>query len=310
MKPRTFGSALLLLALLVASTWAQTPAVVPTPTPAIVPKIVTPPAPPQIITPPVVNPTPAPLTPPTPEDDSPRIEILATIGGEVITTHPVELNIGRKLTLVVKGIAGFEPGPVAWSMNQPSADADADPTDSHRMTFSAPTDSVWLFSASVNNPDATLAPLVVQRWVVVGRGPIPPPIVDPVDPPKPPVVVDPVVPTVGPFRALIVTDTDSLGDLPKAQRDALQSIALSNYLGAHCIKEPDSTPSWRSWDDSFTDDQITDGDWLGLYRQALAERKDGKPWVCIWNPAGKLIGSQAFPATEAEALAFFRKFGG
>lgn len=295
------------------STVARGDEIKPTPSATVVPKIVTPPGPPQIITPPLVTPTPAPPLTPTVEDDSPKIEIVATIGGEIITEHPVKLPIGRKLTLVVKGVKGFEPGPVTWSLNEVCSDADADPTDSHRMTFSAPIDSVKLFTASCNNPDAKLAPIVVQKWVVIGLGPQPPPDVVP---PKPPVVVDPVDPPddstkiVGPFRALIVRDTDSDGELPKAQRDALQAISVSAYLNAHCVKEPDATPSWRNWDDSYTDEQITDRDWRDLYRKALTERQDGKPWVCIWDNAGKLIGSSAFPGTEPDALAYLRKFGG
>lgn len=205
------------------------PAVVPTPSPTVAPKIVTPLGPPQIITPPLVTPTPAPPLQPTPEDESPKIEIIASIGGESITEHPVKLPIGRKLTLLAKGVKGFEPGPVSWSMNETSADADADPTDSHRMTFSSPVDSVWLFTASVNNPDATLAPLVVQKWVVVGRGPQPPPDVVPPKPaPTPTPTPNPV--TTGSKRVIVIRE--SLEPSPEMGRliVLMQSGPIGEYM--------------------------------------------------------------------------------
>jgi hypothetical protein len=192
-------------------------------------------------------------------------------------------------------------------MNEASPDADADPSDSHRLTFSAPKDSVWLFTASVNNPDATLAPIVVQRWIVVGHGPRPPPA------PKP----DPVDPDVDPepkpvpagFRVLILRDQDKDHQLPREQYAAIQSPVIRNYLTANCDKESDGSPAFRSWDDSYTDDQITDGDWLPKYREALADSGGKLPWVTIWHGSQKGY-SKELPANETALLDLFKKNGG
>lgn len=254
-----------------------------------------------------------------PSDDIPVVDPLRTplainvaIRGSVQGDLVVNAPVGQLLELTLTGDGAAEAGPVFWTYSEAIPDR-SERDEGHWVGLTFPPDvagKAYLLQAAINGPEKG-PPLVALRWIVVsGLGPQPPPVVDPVDPdakpPKPPVNPS----AVGPFRALIVYDTDSLGSMQKPQRDALQSSAVGAYLSAKCIKEIDGTPSWRSWDDSFTDDQITDGDWLPLYRKTLSEQQGGKPWLCVWNPKGELIGSKPVPATEDELLALLRSFGG
>lgn len=242
-----------------------------------------------------------PLTP-TPDPLTKPFAIVATSRGAVLGDLIVRPEVGHLLKLTLEGLPESA-DPVFWTYSEVIPDRE-ERDGGKWVGLSFPPDSsgkAYLVQAAVNG-EAGKPPLVAMRWLVVaGKGPQPPPVI------VPPVPVDPAV--AGPFRAIIIRDTDADGDLPKAQRNALQSIAVSAYLNAKCVKESDGTPSWRSWDDSYDDDQITDGDWLPLYRQALADRKSGGPWLCIWRD-GKLIHSKEFPGTEDETLALLRRFGG
>ncbi len=266
-------------------------------------------------TPPGTQPAPlvAPLlVPPDSSDDEPKVDdlkpkpaIVVEIGGEVVTAEVVSVNVGQLVEVKPQGAA--DGVLVRWNFS--SAIKYKTKRDlGHYLAFTFTPDDVGrvILLGAVWNGDPNGFAAGPMRWIVVsGHGPQPPPVVDPNVPPKP--VVDPA--TVGPFRALIVTDTDGLGDLPRAQREAIQSAAVMNYLNAKCVKESDGVPSWRNWDDSFTDDQITDGDWLPIYRATLKKRTDAKPWVSIYRN-GVEIHSAEYPASEDEALALFKRFGG
>lgn len=294
--------AAVLLALLVSScqSHAQQPQTPPVDNPPVI-------APPVVVKPDSdepVTPTPDPLTK--------QFAIVATSRGAVLGDLIARPEVGHLLKLTLEGLPESA-DPVFWTYSETIPDRD-ERDNGKWVGLSFPPEvagKAYLIQAAVN-AEAGKAPLVAMRWIIVsGKGPQPPPVVDPVDPdtkpPKPP-VVDPA--TVGPFRALIVRDTNSDGDLTQAQRNAVQSAAVVAYLTAKCVKESDGTPSWRSWDDSFDDDQITDGDWLPLYRQALSERKSStKPWLCIWRD-GKLIHSAELPGTEDDTLTLLKKFGG
>jgi hypothetical protein len=271
---------------------------------------ITPPGPPLVIVP-VVPPAPAP-TPapdsvdPSPDDLKPPFAIKATIGGEIIGDEHVSLPVGRLLVLEVQGVPGEGRPSIAWALNAPSTDVSVREGGWY-VTFAAPVQGNWLFTAAVNNHDVAGPPLVAQRWVKVGHGPQPPPGPEPgptpVDPPKP----EPDT-TVG-FKVLILRDQDRDGSIPLAQYTAIQSRDVRGYLTTNCDKEPDGAPAWRSWDDSYTDEQITDGDWLPRYRKALADSNGTLPWVTIWGDTG-VKTSEKLPANEADLLALLKRYKG
>jgi hypothetical protein len=288
-----FLLAILLASLLAAGSHAQAPQ--------------TPPGPPLVITPPVPQPTPiTPAVVPTPDDLAPAFTIVASIGGEIIGDEVVTLPVGRLLTLTVQGVPGESSAAIAWAMNDKSADLSVRESG-HYLTFTAPIPGNWLFTAAVNNPDVAGPPLLAQRWIRVGHGPQPPPGPEPgptpVDPPKP----EPD--TTAGFKVLIVRDQDQDGSIPRTQYTAIRSSAIQNYLTANCDKESDGAPAWRSWDDSYTDEQITDGDWVTRYRKSLADSNGKLPWITIWGDTG-VKTSEALPADTESVLALLKRYNG
>lgn len=160
---------------------------------------ITPPGPPLVIVPtvpPAPQPTPAPdSVDPSPDDLKPVFAIVASIGGEIIGDEHVALPVGRLLVLEVQGVPGEGKPSIAWAMNAPSTDVSVREGGWY-VTFAAPVPGNWLFTAAVNNPDVAGPPLLAQRWVKVGHGPQPPPVVVDPDAPTPdvPTPVTPVTP--------------------------------------------------------------------------------------------------------------------
>jgi hypothetical protein len=233
---------------------------------------VTPPGPPLVIVP-VVPPAPAP-TPavdpqPTPDDLKPVFTIKASIGGEIIGDEVVTLPVGRLLVLEVQGVPGEGRPSIAWALNAPSTDVSVREGGWY-VTFAAPVQGNWLFTAAVNNPDAVGPPLVAQRWVKVGHGPQPPPVVDPSVPQTPvePDAPTPVEPT-DPSKITAVTyvyEKDD-GPVPSGVMVALDVLNRRGILAT-------------TFEDDTTDG---DGDVPTQYAVALkaAKEKGDKPALVI-----------------------------
>jgi len=173
----------------------------------VMPLPVTPPGPPQVIVPPIPGPTPAPVDPDSvPDDLKPIFTIKATIAGEVQAGEIVTLPVGRLLVLTVEGLPSEARPAVTWAMNAKCVDVSVR-EDGYYVTFTAPVDGNWLFTAAVNNPEPAGPPLVAQRWVVVGHGPRPPPGPMPPEPPGPEPEPAPPTPQVGKRLIVIVSES-------------------------------------------------------------------------------------------------------
>lgn len=131
-------------------------------------------------------------------------------------------------------------------------------------------------------------------------GPQPAPL-----PPAP--IVVPITPA--PLAVVIVKDNSKLSDLPSEQLAALMSGTLRDYCKSHCRLGPDGkTPEFRTyeWD---TDTKLESKDIQDLFSDAVSHGKaSGAPWLAVSN--GKAGFSGPFPATETEALAVLKKYGG
>jgi hypothetical protein len=207
-----------------------------------------PPGPPQIITPPAPVVLTKPTTAPTEDDLKVPFAIVATVGGEVQTDPVVQLAPGDLLTLTLEGDVTKleEMSKVAWTSNRSSKNFSNYPIGGGHATFShrldaGETHAVFLFSAAVNNPDATAAPLIAQRWVVVGLGPIPPPVTTPTKPTTPttpPVVVDPSVPPVTPTitAAYWIFEKDDGAVAPYVQT-AIDRLMREKKIDARTIED-------------------------------------------------------------------------
>jgi hypothetical protein len=247
---------------------------------------------------------------PTPEVP---FEIVATVGGKIIEEDHVALPVGKLLTFKVRGLATLpvDGGPVpavAWTLNQPTDDLSVYPADGHHLTFTAPADGVYLFHAAINNPDPFGAPLVAQRWVVVGKGS--PTIDEPTTPTDPAPAPQPPKPSTAPvdlpgFRALLLFEAG------EGMPDAFASHDVADYLNAKTVKGEDGeTPEWRRHDDDTP--MKGDFDSWEAYRAAApadcgrAAFPDG--YVVTGNGAEGYAGPA--PKDAADLLALLKKYGG
>lgn len=309
---RRLFAALALVAIMAAPVGSQTPEASPTVPPlqksasgeAQSQPLVVPAGESQLITPPVpVNvPTTAPNTNPIPDTlEPPKFSIVAMIGKTPVDSEVVALPIGRMLRLTLTGSVATETqAAVTWSSNRTSEDF-SDVNEGRYCTFCAPEPGVWLFTASINNPEPLGRAVVAQRWVVVGGvvPDTPPPVVDPNVPPAP---VPPVVVTPG-FRALL------LYEAKKGMPDAYASPDVAAYLNSHCAKSADGVLEWRRPD--ITDKLEGDYDTITALRSVVPAGVE--QWVVI-GANGRVAYSDKPPQDDdgdgAELLALLKKHGG
>jgi len=135
------------------------------------------------------------------------------------------------------------------------------------------------------------------------------PLPSPAPIPAPPVPI--VVPIVtAPLRVVIVKDNATLQRLPPAQFVAVNSAKVRDYCKTHCQMGPDGkTPEFRAyeWD---TDTQAQSQAIQDAFAEALrgGGKSSGVPWLVVNNGSAGYSGP--FPATEAEAIALLKKYGG
>ncbi len=124
--------------------------------------------------------------------------------------------------------------------------------------------------------------------------------------PKPDVPVVPILSEE--FTVLILEDRESNRSLPKPQLDALQSVAILEYLDRKCAKVG-GFPEWRKWDDNLTPERIAEDEpWKARYLQAYKDSNGVRPWLYATN--GRAAISIKFPADEASLMAELKKLGG
>lgn len=146
----------------------------------------------------------------------------------------------------------------------------------------------------------------VDFAVVIGTPPVvvTPPGPGPVNPPLP----SPGTPLTG-MRVLILQESSPSQALPKPLRDALQSPAVGQYLDSKAM-DTSGLRRWRRLDPSVTTANLPKA-WQDL--RAAATPMGDQPWVVVAGLVGgveTIVASVPYPATEAEALEFFKKWGG
>lgn len=141
---------------------------------------------------------------------------------------------------------------------------------------------------------------ITRILIDIGAAPQPPPP-GPVDPPDPEPVV--VVPTG--FRVMFVYDTAA--NLTTAQQSVLYSPAITKYLTDKCVKSDSGIPEWRKWSkDVVVSDR--ESKTIAAMWTALKPTLGPLPQLAIHaNGQGHVF---PLPATEAEALALLKKYGG
>jgi len=150
----------------------------------------------------------------------------------------------------------------------------------------------------------------VDFEVVVGNPPVvvvPPPGPGPVNP------QEPVSPVAG-MRVLTIWESDT--PLPKDYNDSLTSKEVVDYLAQKCLKGPDGkTPERRTFDEDVSLSQLPKPwqDLRAALPQTLPLSADGTyqvPHVAIGDSSGAVVFKGPHPKPAADALTFFKKYGG
>jgi hypothetical protein len=145
--------------------------------------------------------------------------------------------------------------------------------------------------------------------VVVGNPPPPVVVVPPVNPTDPPVVPTPLAG----MRVLVITESDT--PLPKGVIDAMNSVSVMSYLRAKCLKGSTGYPEARiGLDDDLSLTNLSKP-WQDLRASLPAQvplNANGQPipQLAIGDSSGSVVFKGPYPATEADAMALFTKFGG
>jgi hypothetical protein len=161
------------------------------------------------------------------------------------------------------------------------------------------------------NAKGDVASDIAVCWVIIGDpAPLPPGPTPPGPNPPDPQPPGPTLPLTG-MRVLILEETAHRPRLSRAQQVALTSPAVRSYLSSKCPNGIDGqTPEWRllDVDQSLANESPA---WQQLRSASKAPRPlpDHKPWVVIAGSSGVAFDGP-YPATEAEAVALFTKYGG
>lgn len=160
---------------------------------------------------------------------------------------------------------------------------------------------------------------IATSWLVIGTpappGPVPP---TPPVPPVPPVPPNPPAPAPIPaagFRVVILHETAAA--IPEAQEQVLNSPEIISYLVQHAAKDPNGAPSFRIWDDDYTEAQLinTPPYLKTAYLTAQKARPDNVPWIVVsdgTNGESRELPGKGKPYAEAlaDTLTLLKKYGG
>lgn len=139
--------------------------------------------------------------------------------------------------------------------------------------------------------------------------PVPP--VPPVPPPVPPAPPSPI-PAEG-FRVLFLHETippSAAEQLPEAQEAIFTNPEIYQYLTTKTAKDANGQPSWRIWDDDYTEQQLVNVPpyFKVSYLNAVRLKKPNEPWVIVGN--GTSGESVALPKDSQDTLILLKKYGG
>src|SRR5581483_8232697 len=106
------------------------------------------------------------------------------------------------------------------------------------------------------------------------------------------------------LRVLIVYESSTLSQLPKAQAGILTDGNLRAYLTSHCVTGADGkTADWRIWDKD-----VNTAAESPVWQRVMARPKASIPWIVIGDGSAGFEG--ALPADSVSPLALVQKFGG
>lgn len=255
--------------------------------------------PPVIAPPVVVKPNADDPVVPTPDPLTKPFAIVATSRSEVLGDLIAKPEVGHLLELTLDGLPA-DAGPVFFTYSDVIPDrSERDSGKWVGLTFPPETaGKAYLVQAAVNS-ESGKPPLVAMRWLVVsGKGPQPPPVVDPVDPVQPD--VKPVPTPSKDFRVLIYEETTDRGNLTAPQRAIFTAKAIRDYMTANGVKTNGQADGFRVFDDD-SDLSLESAEWRAMATEA---KKFASPNITVARNG--VLKTYQFPANVDEALSIIQ----
>lgn len=152
--------------------------------------------------------------------------------------------------------------------------------------------------------------LSITKVVLGGLVPTPPTPPGPIPPgPGPDPTPSPSPISVTGFRVMILHEASPQTKQTEALQAIASSPAIHAYLNSRCVKESNGQPSWRVWDDDYSDEDLKNAPdyWRSAYRIAVSKKQGDQGWIVIGTDKGGT--SEPLPATVEATLALLKKWG-
>ena len=108
------------------------------------------------------------------------------------------------------------------------------------------------------------------------------------------------------MRVLILEETSPKTPLPHEQSVALRSLAVHAYLDSKTLMDSQGGLGWRKFDPDSSLVNLPK-EWQDIRAKLKPELF---PWLAIADSSGRIAFEGPYPATEADAVAFLKKYGG
>lgn len=131
---------------------------------------------------------------------------------------------------------------------------------------------------------------ITRRLIDCGKGPIPPPDVEP----EP----EPDVPP-GPQTLRVIMAFESSAPMSREHLNTLHSTAITAWLNEHCTKGPDGRAGWRKWDQDVVVEANEDPEIAAIWK-ASKSQLGTLPRLIV--AAGTKVTVMDFEATESATL--------
>lgn len=139
---------------------------------------------------------------------------------------------------------------------------------------------------------------ITRRLIDCGKGPIPPPDVEP----------EPdVTPTPGPQTLRVIMAFESSAPMSREQLNTLHSTKITAWLNEHCTKGADGRPSWRKWDVDVVVSQNEDPELAAIWK-ASRPQLGTLPRLIV--AVGNKVSVLNFEANEQETLDKLKSIAG
>lgn len=111
---------------------------------------------------------------------------------------------------------------------------------------------------------------------------------------------------LGQVRVLILDETAPAKPLTDEQTQAIRSLDVRAYLDSHTLADSQGGKGWRKEDPNAPFGKLPQ-EWQTIRANV---KPTEFPWVAVADPNGRIIAEGPYPVPLANAVAFFKKYGG